>query len=122
MLTKDQISSYKKLDNPPQSLYMALIKQVHVNPSHKGRTFSVPEGGYSALVVYYYFLKMLDYTDDQAMDETNMTDTKITIVQKHLDHLLRGGPEYDRVNIKLQLVENYMVHEQLKEPYEEIID
>ena len=57
LLTEQHIERYKRLDNPPQALYNALVRQVQVNSKHRGRVFTVPEGGYMAFAIYYYFLK-----------------------------------------------------------------
>ena len=51
LLTEQHIQQYKRLENPPQALYNALVRQVQVTSMHKGRVFTVPEGGYMALAV-----------------------------------------------------------------------
>jgi len=117
LLTEQHIERYKRLDNPPQALYNALVRQVQVNSQYRGRVFQVPEGGYLALAIYYYFLKQLDYTDKECMIEAGCTSTLIERIQKYLDHLIRGD-EHSRVHTKIKLVRNYMVLEQLKVPHE----
>jgi|TARA_B110000046_G_C12997090_1_gene400487 hypothetical protein len=121
LLTEHHIEQYKRLGNPPQSLYNALIRQVQVNSMHRGRVFTVPEGGYMALAIYYYFLKQLDYSDKECMIEAGCTDTMIKRIQKYLDHLIRGD-ETARVHTKIKLVRNYMLLEQLRIPHELLID
>ena len=120
LLTEHHIEQYKRLGNPPQSLYNALIRQVQVNSMHRGRVFTVPEGGYMALAIYYYFLKQLDYSDKECMIEAGCTDTMIKRIQKYLDHLIRGD-ETARVHTKIKLVRNFMLLEQLKIPHELVI-
>lgn len=120
LLTEHHIEQYKRLGNPPQSLYNALIRQVQVNSMHRGRVFTVPEGGYMALAIYYYFLKQLDYSDKECMIESGCTDTMINRIQKYLDHLIRGD-ENARVHTKIKLVRNFMLLEQLKVPHELLI-
>ena len=121
LLTEHHIEQYKRLGNPPQSLYNALIRQVQVNSMHRGRVFTVPEGGYMALAIYYYFLKQLDYSDKECIIEAGCTDTMIKRIQKYLDHLIRGD-ETARVHTKIKLVRNYMLLEQLRIPHELLID
>jgi len=121
LLTEHHIEQYKRLGNPPQSLYNALVRQVQVNSMHRGRVFTVPEGGYMALAIYYYFLKQLDYSDKECMIEAGCTDTMIKRIQKYLDHLIRGD-ETARVHTKIKLVRNYMLLEQLRIPHELLID
>ena len=121
LLTEHHIEQYKRLGNPPQSLYNALIRQVQVNSMHRGRVFTVPEGGYMALAIYYYFLKQLDYSDKECMIEAGCTDTMIKRIQKYIDHLIRGD-ETARVHTKIKLVRNYMLLEQLRIPHELLID
>jgi hypothetical protein len=121
LLTEHHIEQYTRLGNPPQSLYNALIRQVQVNSMHRGRVFTVPEGGYMALAIYYYFLKQLDYSDKECMIEAGCTDTMIKRIQKYLDHLIRGD-ETARVHTKIKLVRNYMLLEQLRIPHELLID
>ena len=120
LLTEHHIEQYKRLGNPPQSLYSALVRQVQVNSMHRGRVFTVPEGGYMALAIYYYFLKQLDYSDKECMIEAGCTDTMIKRIQKYLDHLIRGD-ETARVHTKIKLVRNFMLLEQLKVPHELLI-
>ena len=120
LLTEEHIEQYKKLDNPPQALYNAMVRQVQVTSMYKGRVFQVPEGGYMALAIYYYFLKQLDYSDKECMNESGCTDTMITRIQKYLDHLIRGD-EDARVHTKIKLVRNFMLLEQLKIPHELLI-
>ena len=118
MLTPTQIRKYRELDNPPQSLYMALKKQVNIRKS-PGRSFSLPEGGYGAMVCYYYMMKILEYDDEVIKDEAAFTDTTIKNIQKHLSNIIRGGGEEDRTNNRFHLIANYMIHEQLGYPYED---
>ncbi len=120
LLTEEHIERYKRLDNPPQALYNALVRQVQVTAMYKGRVFTVPEGGYMALAIYYYFLKQLDYSDKECMIESGCTDTIIKRIQKYLDHLIRGD-ENARVHTKIKLVRNFMLLEQLKIPHELVI-
>jgi len=120
LLTEQHIQQYKGLENPPQALYNALVRQVQVTSMHKGRVFTVPEGGYMALAIYYYFLKQLDYSDKECMIEAGCTDTMINRIQKYLDHLIRGD-ENARVHTKIKLVRNFMLLEQLKVPHELLI-
>lgn len=120
LLTEQHIQQYKRLENPPQALYNALVRQVQVTSMHKGRVFTVPEGGYMALATYYYFLKQLDYSDKECMIESGCTDTMINRIQKYLDHLIRGD-ENARVHTKIKLVRNFMLLEQLKVPHELLI-
>ena len=35
LLTEQHIEQYKRLENPPQALYNALVRQVQVNSMHK---------------------------------------------------------------------------------------
>jgi hypothetical protein len=121
LLTEHHIEQYKRLGNPPQSLYNALVRQVQVNSMHRGRVFTVPEGGYMALAIYYYFLKQLDYSDKECMIEAGCTDTMINRIQKYLDHLIRGDQDAI-IHTKIKLVRNYMLLEQLRIPHELLID
>ena len=118
MLTQEQIYKYRALPNPPQSLYNALRKQIRLKKS-PARCFAVPEGGYIAYVCYFYFLKMLEYTDEQVMDEGGFSSTIIERIQKILDNIIRGGEDYDRTNTRFQLIANYMIHEQMGYPHED---
>jgi len=122
LLNAHQIKRYKRLPNPPQSLYMALIKQVHVlNRSEEGRVFTVPGGGYMALAIYYYFMKQLEYTDEQIMSEAGITNTLVKRAQLYLDHLIKGD-ETARAHLKIKLVRNYMLLEQLKIPHLKLLN
>ena len=42
LLTEQHIERYKRLDNPPQALYNALVRQVQVNSQYRGRVFQGP--------------------------------------------------------------------------------
>ena len=122
ILNNSQIRSYKALSNPPQYLYTALYKQIHVNRIGKARSFSIPkEGGYMAYAVYYFFLKQLDYNDKECMTEMGCTYAMIVRIQLYLDHAIRFTQE-GRVHTKIKLVRNYMLLEQLKIPYEVLIN
>lgn len=122
ILTDNQVERYKELSNPPQYLYTALYKQIHINRIGKARSFAVPkEGGYMAYAVYYYFLKQLDYDDKKCMTEMGCTYAMLIRIQLYLDHSIRFSEE-GRVHTKIKLVRNYMLLEQLKIPYELLIN
>jgi len=118
MLNTEQVKRYRELPNPPQSLYNALKKQVNIKKS-PGRSFNLPEGGYGAILCYYYMMKILEYNDEQIKDETGCTDTTLKNIQKNLSNIIKGGGEDDRANTRFQLIANYMIHEQLGYPYED---
>tara|TARA_R110002072_G_scaffold1765_4_gene14522 strand:- start:113 stop:490 length:378 start_codon:yes stop_codon:yes gene_type:complete len=114
MLNAIEVNQYRNLNNPAQSLWNALNKNVELlRTNFMSRSLKVPEGGYAAVVIYYHFLKQLGYSNDKIMSEANISNVVLEKVQKQLSHSLRGSPEYDRLNNRLQLVENFMRHEQL---------
>lgn len=111
MLTQEQITKYRSLPNPPQSLYNALIKQVYVKPG-EGRNFN-GESGYMALGVYYYYLRVvLGYSVSECIDEMGLTQVSVAIVERYLDHSVKNTD--GRFVLKIKLVRNYILIEQLK--------
>lgn len=133
MIKPEYQTIYLKLANPPASLYTALCKQVEISKTPKGslppelyhektgRVFAMKEGGYMALSIYYYYLKHLGYSQAQCMDEAGMTKTMIERTETSLINMIKGDP-LSRFQTKIRLIRNYMLLEQLKIPYELIMN
>jgi len=133
MIKPEYQTLYLKLPNPPASLYTALCKQVEISKTSKGslptelyhektgRVFAMREGGYMGLSIYYYYLKQLSYNQSQCMDEAGMTKTMIERTETSLLNMIKGDP-LSRFQTKIRLIRNYMLLEQLKIPYELIMN
>jgi hypothetical protein len=73
------------------------------------------------LYIYYYYLKHLGYNQSQCMDEAGMTKTMIERTETSLLNMIKGDP-LSRFQTKIRLIRNYMLLEQLKIPYELIMN
>jgi len=133
MIKPEYQTIYLRLANPAASLYTALCKQVAISKTPKGlllpelyhektgRVFAMKEGGYMGLYIYYYYLKHLGYSVSQCMDEAGMTKTMIEKAETSLINMIKGDP-LSRFQTKIRLIRNYMLLEQLKIPYELIMN